>query len=67
LSISFVDNKQRQFCFLNFVVLFLFPWLAGRFYNFELMQNRKKARNGSTGIYFLKLNNVSVFWQMFAD
>jgi hypothetical protein len=33
--------------------------MAGRFYNFELTQNREKTRNGSTGIYFLKLNNVS--------
>jgi hypothetical protein len=23
-----------------------FPWLAGRFHNFELTQNREKTRNG---------------------
>jgi hypothetical protein len=36
---------------------------VARFYNFELTQNgeEKKTRNGYTAIYFLKLNNVSVF------
>ena len=35
---------QRQLCFLNLVCFF--PWLAGRFHNFELTQNREKTRNG---------------------
>jgi hypothetical protein len=35
---------QRQFCFLK--LLCFYAWLAGRFHNFELMQNREKARNG---------------------
>jgi hypothetical protein len=28
----------RQFCFSKFVCFF--PWLAGRFHNFELTQNK---------------------------
>jgi hypothetical protein len=35
---------QRQFCFLKLVCFF--SWLAGRFHNFELTQNREKTRNG---------------------
>jgi hypothetical protein len=37
---------QRQFCFLKRVCFF--SWLAGRFHNFELTQNREKTRNGLT-------------------
>jgi hypothetical protein len=39
------------------------PWLAGRFYDFELTKNREKQEMAlpPTGIYFLKLSNVSVF------
>jgi hypothetical protein len=33
-------NMQMQVCFLNFVCFS--PWLAGRYHNFELTQNRKK-------------------------
>jgi hypothetical protein len=35
---------QRQLCFSKLVCFF--PWLAGRFHNFELTQNREKTRNG---------------------
>jgi hypothetical protein len=39
-AVSCPYNMQRQLCFKS---LFVFsPWLAGRFYNFELTQNRKK-------------------------
>jgi hypothetical protein len=38
-------NMQRQFCFLNLVCFF--PWLAGRFHNFELTQNREKNKKWS--------------------
>jgi hypothetical protein len=33
---------QRQFCFLKLVCFS--PWLADRFHNFELMQNRKNKK-----------------------
>jgi hypothetical protein len=39
-------NMQRQVCFWKLVCFF--PWLAGRFHNFELTQNREKTRNGLT-------------------
>jgi hypothetical protein len=40
---------QSQLCFLK--VVCFFPWLAGRFHNFELTQNREKTRNGLTLIF----------------
>jgi hypothetical protein len=43
-SFNHVMIAKRQFCFLNLFVFF--PWLAGRFHNFELKQNREKTRNG---------------------
>lgn len=36
--VSCPSNMQRQFSF--FKLVFFFPWLVGRFYNFELTQNR---------------------------
>jgi hypothetical protein len=30
------------------------PWLAGKFHNFELTQNREKIRNGLTQTYISK-------------
>jgi hypothetical protein len=64
LSISIAEQKESKI-FVVFHVhktrrnnfgLFLkpiwvfFPWLAGRFHNFELTQNREKSRNGLTTI-----------------
>jgi hypothetical protein len=40
---------QRQFYFLN-LVCFL-PWLAGRFQNFELTQNREKQEMALLGFF----------------
>jgi hypothetical protein len=37
---------QRQLCFLKLVCFF--SWLAGRFHDFELTQNREKTRSGLT-------------------
>jgi hypothetical protein len=37
---------RGKFVFLKLVCFF--PWLAGRFHNSELTQNREKTRNGLT-------------------
>jgi hypothetical protein len=59
-------EQAEAVLFSKFCFMFLFPWLAGRFYNFELTQNRENTRNGSTGLYFLKLSNVSVYMHVLA-
>jgi hypothetical protein len=37
-KVNFKKKKKTLFV--------VFPWLAGRFHNFELTQNREKTRNG---------------------
>jgi hypothetical protein len=48
-----VHTTCRDSCFLKLVCFF--PWLAGRFHNYELTQNREKTRNGLTLHFFLGL------------
>jgi hypothetical protein len=73
LSISFVDkwsrsnvccftticNMERQLCFWKPVCFF--PWLAGRFHNFELTQNREKTRNGLTYKFIIMQLQLWIF------
>jgi hypothetical protein len=48
---------QWQFCFSKLVCFS--PWLAGRFHNFELTQNREKTRNGLMEQQLNKSNEIS--------
>jgi hypothetical protein len=51
---------QRQICF--FKVCF-FPWLAGRFHNFELTQNGEKKQE----MALLALALIILTWQAFVE
>jgi hypothetical protein len=51
---------QRAKILLFFKLVCFFPFLAGRFHNFELTQNREKTRNGLTLISFFNFHDKEI-------
>jgi hypothetical protein len=53
MFLLYFTSIQHSETTLFFKACLFSPWLAGRFHNFELTQNREKTRNGLT--YFLAM------------
>jgi hypothetical protein len=63
-------NEVDDFCCFTSIQLACFPpWLAGRFHNFELTQNREKTRNGliSQSFHVNLTYSGSVVWRRFLN